>query len=139
MAAVTAEQPSAVVFNGIANQYDARPLTARVGERVRFWVLAAGPNRPSSFHVVGGQFDTLYFEGAYQVRRGVSPGAVSYTHLDVYKRQTATRPRRRRPMTRPDSRAWPLRDYPVLLWLALAGMVALVHRYLCLLYTSRCV
>ncbi|MCB1253960.1 MAG: copper oxidase, partial [Austwickia sp.] len=33
-------------------------------------------------------------------------------------------------MTRPDSRAWPLRDYPVLLWLALAGVVALVHRYL---------
>ena len=77
MAAVTAEQPSAVVFNGIANQYDARPLTARVGERVRFWALAAGPNRPSSFHVVGGQFDTLYFEGAYQVRRGVSPGGPS--------------------------------------------------------------
>ncbi|MCB1252861.1 MAG: copper oxidase, partial [Austwickia sp.] len=46
-------------------------------ERVRFWVLAAGPNRPSSFHVVGGQFDTLYFEGAYQVRRGVSPGGPS--------------------------------------------------------------
>lgn len=71
--AVLAEKPSAVVFNGIANQYDARPLTARVGERVRFWVLSAGPSRPSSFHVVGGQFDTLYMEGAYQLRRGMSP------------------------------------------------------------------
>ena len=41
----SAEQPDAVVFNGYANQYDHRPLTARVGERVRIWVLDAGPNR----------------------------------------------------------------------------------------------
>ena len=65
-----AEQPDAVVFNGYANQYDARPLPARVGERVRVWVLDAGPNRPSSFHVVGGQFDTVYFEGAHLLRGG---------------------------------------------------------------------
>ncbi len=70
---VAAEQPDAVVFNGYTNQYDHRPLTARVGERVRVWVLDAGPNRPSSFHVVGGQFDAVYAEGAYLLRRG-SPG-----------------------------------------------------------------
>ena len=29
-----------------------------VGERVGVWVLDAGPNRPSSLHVVGGHFDT---------------------------------------------------------------------------------
>ena len=65
--AVAAEAASAVVFNGIANQYDpaGRPFRARVGERVRFWVLAAGPSRPSAFHIVGGQFDTVYHEGAY--------------------------------------------------------------------------
>src|SRR5690606_18359805 len=57
--AVAAEQPDLVVFNGYANQYDHEPLTARVGERVRVWVLAAGPNRGSAFHVVGGQFDTV--------------------------------------------------------------------------------
>ena len=68
--AVAAERPSAVVFNGIANQYDARPLTARVGERVRIWVLVAGPNRPTSFHVVGGQFDTVYAEGTWLLRAG---------------------------------------------------------------------
>ncbi|HEU4512988.1 MAG TPA: multicopper oxidase domain-containing protein [Nocardioidaceae bacterium] len=67
---VQAERPDAVVFNGYANQYDAQPLPARVGERVRVWVLDAGPNRPSSFHVVGGQFDTVYFEGAYLLRDG---------------------------------------------------------------------
>ena len=42
-----AEEPDAVVFNGYVNQYDHRPLTARVGERVRIWVLDAGPNRRS--------------------------------------------------------------------------------------------
>ncbi|MEO7422309.1 MAG: copper oxidase, partial [Ornithinibacter sp.] len=69
-ASAAADTPDAVVFNGVANQYDARPLTARVGERVRFWVLAAGPNRGTSFHVVGGQFDTVWSEGAYLLRPG---------------------------------------------------------------------
>ncbi|MDN5764860.1 MAG: multicopper oxidase domain-containing protein [Humibacillus sp.] len=67
---VNAERPDAVVFNGYANQYDHQPLTARVGERVRIWVLDVGPNRPTSFHVVGGQFDTVYVEGAYRLQRG---------------------------------------------------------------------
>jgi len=65
---VALERPDAVVFNGIANQYAVRPLTARVGERVRIWVLDAGPNRATSFHLVGGQFDTVWFEGAWLLR-----------------------------------------------------------------------
>lgn len=68
---VTAERPDKVVFNGIANQYDQQPFEARVGETVRFWVLDAGPNRASSFHIVGGQFDTVYREGGYLLRDGV--------------------------------------------------------------------
>ena len=67
---LAAEDPDLVVFNGFADQYDHAPLAARVGERVRVWVLDAGPNRPTSFHVVGGQFDTTYAEGAYLLRRG---------------------------------------------------------------------
>ncbi|MBC7596601.1 MAG: multicopper oxidase domain-containing protein [Kineosporiaceae bacterium] len=67
---VKAEKPDAVVFNGYANQYDHRPLPGRVGERVRLWVLDAGPNRATSFHVIGGQFDTVYSEGAYLLRPG---------------------------------------------------------------------
>jgi nitrite reductase (NO-forming) len=63
-------QPDMVVFNGYADQYDHAPLTARPGERVRVWVLDAGPDRPTSFHVVGGQFDTTYAEGAYLLRDG---------------------------------------------------------------------
>ncbi len=69
---VRAERPDAVVFNGIASQYDHRPLTAKVGERVRIWLLDAGPNRPTSFHTVGGQFDTTYAEGRYLLR--AAPG-----------------------------------------------------------------
>lgn len=68
------EQPDLVVFNGYANQYDHAPLTAKVGDRVRIWVLAAGPNRGTSFHVVGGQFDTVFAEGAYLLQPG-SPTA----------------------------------------------------------------
>ncbi len=54
-------------FNGRAFQYDADQLPAKVGETVRFWVLDAGPNGPLSFHIVGGQFDTVWKEGAYTV------------------------------------------------------------------------
>ena len=68
--ALEAERPDAVVFNGYANQYDDRPLPARAGERVRVWVLDAGPNRSTSFHVVGAQFDTVYAEGGYLLRPG---------------------------------------------------------------------
>ncbi len=57
-----------MVFNGYANQYDHTPLTAAVGERVRVWVLDAGIERASSFHVVGGQFDTVWSEGALSAR-----------------------------------------------------------------------
>jgi len=67
---IQAEKPDAVVFNGYVNQYDARPLAARTGERVRVWVLDAGPNRSTAFHVVGAQFDTVFSEGAYLLRPG---------------------------------------------------------------------
>lgn len=71
---VATQHPDLVVFNGYADQYRFAPLRARVGERVRVWVLDAGPNRPSSFHVIGGQFDTVYFEGEYLLRDGGSSG-----------------------------------------------------------------
>ncbi|NUR08820.1 MAG: multicopper oxidase domain-containing protein [Nocardioidaceae bacterium] len=64
------EQPDTVDFNGYPNQYDHAPLPAKVGERVRVWVLAAGPSRGTSFHVVGTQFDRVYFEGSYLLDGG---------------------------------------------------------------------
>ncbi|MFF0225575.1 multicopper oxidase domain-containing protein [Streptomyces sp. NPDC004629] len=71
-AKVNAKDYDMVAFNGYANQYDHDPLTAESGERVRIWVLAAGPNESGAFHVVGGQFDTVFREGAYDLRRGGS-------------------------------------------------------------------
>lgn len=65
LAKIQAETPDAVVFNGYANQYKFSPLPAKVGGRVRIWVLDAGPNRASSFHVIGGQFDTTWSEGRF--------------------------------------------------------------------------
>jgi nitrite reductase (NO-forming) len=70
--ALAAATPDAVAFNGYAAQYDHAPLPARAGERVRIWVLDAGPNRATSFHVVGGQFDTVFREGAWVLG---APGA----------------------------------------------------------------
>ncbi|TNY36290.1 multicopper oxidase domain-containing protein [Thermomonospora catenispora] len=68
-------RPDAWMFNGMAAGYDHAPLTARVGERVRIWVVAAGPSSGTSFHIVGAQFDTVYKEGAYLLRRGDPGGA----------------------------------------------------------------
>ncbi|GAB2496433.1 multicopper oxidase domain-containing protein [Luteococcus sediminum] len=78
-AKIAQERPDAVVFNGHPNQYDHSPLAATAGERVRFWVLDAGPNRPLAFHIVGAQFDTVWSEGAWRLRRGASPGVSSGT------------------------------------------------------------
>ncbi|MEN8652561.1 multicopper oxidase domain-containing protein [Streptomyces sp. 21So2-11] len=61
-------RPDAWVFNGIAAQYAKAPLTARAGERARFWIIAAGPSDGIAFHLVGTVFDTVYKEGAYLLR-----------------------------------------------------------------------
>jgi nitrite reductase (NO-forming) len=73
-AKVAQKKPDLVVFNGYANQYRDRPLTAAAGERVRLWVLDAGPNLASAFHIVGAQFDTVYAEGDYLLNNGGSTG-----------------------------------------------------------------
>ena len=78
--AVAAGVPTLTMWNGHATQYVAKPLTARVGERVRMWVLAAGPSKGCSFHVVGSQFDTVYKEGAYLLREGRDAFGVSGGH-----------------------------------------------------------
>ncbi|WP_051900902.1 multicopper oxidase domain-containing protein [Streptomyces aureus] len=62
------DTPDAWVFNGVAGQYEREPLKVKAGERVRFWVVAAGPSDGVAFHVVGTVFDTVYKEGAYLLR-----------------------------------------------------------------------
>ena len=52
--------PDFVTFNGRPSQYQTDPIRVKVGDRVRFWVVNAGPTAPCAFHVVGEQFDTVY-------------------------------------------------------------------------------
>ncbi len=59
----TAPQPDFVTFNGIAGQYKDNPIPVKTGGRVRVFVLDAGPNLGTSFHVVGTIFDTVEKEG----------------------------------------------------------------------------
>jgi nitrite reductase (NO-forming) len=70
-----AEQWDAVVFNGYYNQYKFRPIRVEPNERVRIWVLDAGPSENSSFHVIGTIFDTIYKEGNYLLTSDMSGGS----------------------------------------------------------------
>jgi nitrite reductase (NO-forming) len=56
--------PDYVVFNGREAEYANHPITVRVGERLRIYVVNAGPNRFSAFHVVGAIFDKVYLDGS---------------------------------------------------------------------------
>jgi nitrite reductase (NO-forming) len=49
--------------NGTVGSMVDHPLLAKVGEKVRFYVLNVGPNEVSSFHVVGTIFDDVYIDG----------------------------------------------------------------------------
>jgi nitrite reductase (NO-forming) len=68
------EAHDAVVFNGYVNQYQHHPIRVEPGERIRVWVLDAGPSENSAFHIVGTIFDTVFKEGTYvlqpDARRG---------------------------------------------------------------------
>jgi nitrite reductase (NO-forming) len=80
------EQWDAVVFNGYVNQYQAAPMRVEPSERVRVWVLDAGPSENSSFHVIGTIFDTVFKEGAYALRPG-SPEQGGAQALDLQPAQ----------------------------------------------------
>ena len=49
-----------VTFNGHATQYVAEPIKVRLNEPIRIFIVNAGPNVWSSFHVVGAIFDRAY-------------------------------------------------------------------------------
>src|SRR6185295_1501603 len=67
-ASAASPAPDFVVFNGVANQYKDHPLQVGTGERVRIFVLNAGPSVDSSFHIVGTIFDTVIKEGVTLTR-----------------------------------------------------------------------
>jgi nitrite reductase (NO-forming) len=66
-ASAAAPAPDFVVFNGVASQYVDHPLEVGTGDRVRVFVLNAGPSVDSSFHVVGTIFSSVTKEGVHLV------------------------------------------------------------------------
>ena len=54
------QAPDNVVFNGRVAQYAEHPIAVKPGELLRVYVVNAGPNRISSFHVVGGIFERVF-------------------------------------------------------------------------------
>ena len=55
-----AATPDEIVFNGTAFQYRDHPLSGRAGQRIRLYVVNAGPSLASAFHVIGAVFSTVY-------------------------------------------------------------------------------
>lgn len=59
------EQPEYYVLNGAVGALtETAPMEAKVGEKVRIWFGVGGPNKTSSFHVIGEIFDTVYDLGS---------------------------------------------------------------------------
>jgi nitrite reductase (NO-forming) len=78
------KDPLLVVFNGHRDSMMTKPLTAEVGDRVRYYVHNVGPSDTSSIHVIGAIFDRVFYEGGVRnesrgmqtVLLGASNGAV---------------------------------------------------------------
>lgn len=49
--------------NGDTFTLKEKPLVAKVGDKVRIYILNVGPNEVSSFHVVGNVLDDVYIDG----------------------------------------------------------------------------
>ena len=58
------QAPDYVTFNGRSAQYATAPILVPPRQLVRLYVVNAGPNRVSSFHVVGGIFDHVYLDAS---------------------------------------------------------------------------
>ena len=56
--------PDHVVFNGNAAQYSTHPIDVEPHQLLRLYVVNAGPNRTSAFHVVGGIFERVFLDGS---------------------------------------------------------------------------
>lgn len=68
------EDFDAVVFNGYVNQYQFHPIRVEPNQRVRIWVVDAGPSENSAFHIVGTIFDTVFKEGNYTLQPDAGRG-----------------------------------------------------------------
>lgn len=63
--------PDYVVFNGIGSRYATHPVQVDVDAPLRVFVVNAGPNRVSAFHVVGAIFDRVHADGFGRPLEGV--------------------------------------------------------------------
>ena len=68
------ENPDYIVFNGkVGSLTQDGALTANPGETVRLFVGNGGPNKVSSFHVIGEIFDRVHVEGGSLMNENVQP------------------------------------------------------------------
>ena len=83
--------PDVVAFNGYAGQYKDEPISVKKDERIRVFLLAAGPNTWSAFHVVGTIFDKAWIDGVHDENLSIgnqtlnlsaSQGAIAEFTLD---------------------------------------------------------
>ncbi|HEY3287406.1 MAG TPA: multicopper oxidase domain-containing protein [Gemmatimonadaceae bacterium] len=63
--------PDFVTFNGVASRYATHPIAVKPRTPIRLYVVNAGPNRTSSFHVVGAIFDAIYADAFGSPLKGV--------------------------------------------------------------------
>ena len=55
--------PTYVCFNGKIGQYIVNPLKVKPGEKIRVYLLNAGPNNATNFHVIGTILDKVWLDG----------------------------------------------------------------------------
>lgn len=84
------ELPSYYVFNGAVGALSkTHKMQAKVGETVRIYFGVGGPNKVSSFHVIGEVFDKVYSEAALNTIKHsvqttlVAPGGAAIVELKV--------------------------------------------------------
>ncbi len=84
------ELPDYYVFNGAVGALSkTHKLQAKVGDKVRIYFGVGGPNKISSFHVIGEIFDTVYSEGSFTGRKHdvqttlVAPGGATIVEFQV--------------------------------------------------------
>lgn len=66
------ENPDYVLFNGKNRALVGKgALTANVGDKVRLYMGNGGPNKVSSFHIIGEIFDGVHIEGGSVVNKAV--------------------------------------------------------------------
>ena len=86
-----AKTPDVIAFNGYANQYKDHPITVKRGERIRLYVLNAGPSIWSAFHVIGTVFDKTDVEGVIghdSQTINLAPSQGGYVELTLDKEGT---------------------------------------------------